>query len=109
VSILADRINEFMHLFLGAHRTDRPDAVTQLRRLYYDIAATAFPRQVPALLGLADPDQLVFGSDYCWTPPAVADAHLAAFDAAASAVDDATWRALTTANARRLLRRSAVG
>ena len=30
----------------------------------------SFPRQVPALLGLADPGHLLYGSDFCFTPAA---------------------------------------
>ena len=93
--VLADRVNEFMTMFLGSRDADAPDAVEQLRRLHYDLAGPAFPRHVPALLGLADPDRLLFESDYCWTPPPVADAHIAAVDAAGPPVDGATWRSLT--------------
>ncbi|MCX5254518.1 amidohydrolase [Streptomyces canus] len=102
VPVLADRVNEFMRLFLPVEETPSLDAVQQLRGLYYDMAGTAFPRQVPALLGLVDPDRVLFGSDYCWTPPPLADAHIAAIDAAESPVDGTTWRSLTTANAQRL-------
>lgn len=106
--VLADRVNEFMTQFLGAQEPGRTsDAVAQLRRLHYDIAGPAFPRQVPALLELVDPDRLLFGSDYCWTPPSVADSHIAAIDAVTPPVDGATWRSLTTANARRLFPRLA--
>lgn len=66
------------------------------------MAGTAFPRQVPALLKLVGPDRVLFGSDYCWTPAPLADAHIAAIDTAAPPADGTTWRALTTANALRL-------
>lgn len=102
IPVLADRINEFMRLFVPSHEESPHDAVQQLRSLYYDMAGTAFPRQVPALLKLADPDRVLFGSDYCWTPPALADAHIAAIDAADPPAEGATWRSLTTANALRL-------
>ncbi|MCX5336051.1 amidohydrolase family protein [Streptomyces sp. NBC_00140] len=102
VPVLADRINEFMRLFVPSENSRSLDALQQLRGLYYDMAGTAFPRQVPALLNLVDADRLLFGSDYCWTPPPLADAHIAAIDAAESPVDGTTWRSLTTANARRL-------
>lgn len=103
--VLADRIGEFMRQFLGTQGKPATDAVEQLRRLHYDIAGPGFPRQVPALLTLADPDRLLFGSDYCWTPPPVAAAHITAVDAAPSPVVGDTWRSLTTANARRLFPR----
>lgn len=102
VPVLADRINEFMHLFVPSREESPHDAVQQLRTLYYDMAGTAFPRQVPALLKLVGPDRVLFGSDYCWTPPPLADAHIAAIDAAHPPVEGATWRSLTTANALRL-------
>lgn len=95
--VLADRINEFATLFPLAPI----DVVAQLRRLYYDMAGTAFPRHIPALLGLVDPDRLLFGSDYCWTPPPVADAHIAAIDAEAP-LAGGSWRSLSTTNAQRL-------
>ncbi|WUR85920.1 amidohydrolase [Streptomyces phaeochromogenes] len=102
VPVLADRINEFMRLFLTSEQSPSLDAVQQLQGLYYDMAGTAFPRQVPALLELVGPDRVLFGSDYCWTPPPLADAHIAAIDAAESPVEGTTWRSLTTANAKRL-------
>ncbi|WP_328504639.1 amidohydrolase [Streptomyces sp. NBC_00457] len=102
VPVLADRINEFMRLFLPSEQAPSLDAVQQLRGLYYDMAGTAFPRQIPALLELVDPDRVLFGSDYCWTPPPLADAHIAAIDATESPVEGTTWRSLTTANAQRL-------
>ncbi|MFF3331858.1 amidohydrolase family protein [Streptomyces sp. NPDC002888] len=101
VPVLADRINEFMSLFLQSQQPPTLDAVQQLRGLYYDMAGTAFPRHVPALLKLVDPDRVLFGSDYCWTPSPLADAHIAAIDAAEPPAEDATWRSLTTANAKR--------
>ncbi|WP_395575988.1 amidohydrolase family protein [Streptomyces sp. BK79] len=105
--VLADRINGFMKLFLPPAETGTPDAVDQLRRLHYDMAGPAFPRQVPALLGLAEPDRLLYGSDYCWTPAHGVDAHVASVDAAPAPSGAADWRSLTTANARRLLPRLA--
>jgi len=105
--VLADRIDEFAKLFLPTPQSAAADPLEQLRRCYYDLAGTAFPRQARALLGLVDPDRLLFGSDYCWTPPAVTDAHVAAIDAAETPLTGLTWRSLTTANAQRLFPRLA--
>ncbi|MFI8945952.1 amidohydrolase family protein [Streptomyces sp. NPDC053750] len=105
--VLADRINGFMKLFLPAGASDAPDAVEQLRRLHYDMAGPAFPRQIPALLGLVEPDRLLYGSDYCWTPAHGVDAHVASVDASPVPTGAADWRSLTTANAHRLLPRLA--
>ncbi|KND37206.1 amidohydrolase family protein [Streptomyces acidiscabies] len=100
--VLADRINEFMHLFVPPHEAPPRNAVQQLGSLCYDMAGTAFPRQVPALLKLVGPDRVLFGSDHCWTPAPLADAHISTIDTAAPPADGTTWRALTTANALRL-------
>ncbi|WP_328479252.1 amidohydrolase [Streptomyces sp. NBC_00377] len=107
IPVLADRINEFMRIFAPGQEAPPSDAVQQLRALYYDIAGTAFPRQAPALLKLADPDRVLFGSDYCWTPATLADTHITAIDAAEPPAEGATWRSLTTANAKRLFPRAA--
>ncbi|MEV0981647.1 amidohydrolase family protein [Streptomyces sp. NPDC049915] len=104
--VLADRVDGFLRLF-QPDRTHAPDAVTQLRRLCYDTAGPAFPRQLPALLNLVGPDRLLYGSDYCWTPAHGVDAHLASVQAAEVPVPGATWQSLTTANARRALSRPA--
>ncbi|MFJ8692056.1 amidohydrolase family protein [Streptomyces roseolilacinus] len=101
--VLADRIDGFMRMFMPAG-TRTPDAVEQLRRLYYDLAGPALPRQLPALLGLADPGRLLYGSDHVWTPAAGVEAHVAGLDAT-PAPGGESWRSLTTANARRVLPR----
>ncbi len=106
VPVLADRVNEFMRLFLSSGHSPIPDAVHQLRVLHYDMAGTAFPRQIPAMLELVDADRVLFGSDYCWTPSALADAHISTIDAAESPMAGTTWRSLTTANAQQLLPRT---
>jgi len=102
--VLADRIEGFMP---STRHTDdgSPDAITQLRRLYYDTAGTPFPRQVPALLNLVDTKQLLYGSDYPWTPAAIAEQHAAAFAHMPAPGDHAIWQAITTPNAQRLLSR----
>ncbi|MFD7689110.1 amidohydrolase family protein [Streptomyces sp. NPDC059781] len=104
--VLADRIDGFMRMFMP-EGTEAPGAVEQLRRLHYDLAGPALPRQLPALLNLVGSDRLLYGSDHCWTPAAGVEAHVAGLDAA-PAPDGATgWRELTTANARRILPRTA--
>jgi 6-methylsalicylate decarboxylase len=104
--VLADRINGFMKMFMPAG-TNAPDAVAQLQRLYYDLAGPALPRQLPALLNLVGTDRLLYGSDHCWTPAAGVEAHIAGLDAAPAPEGHPDWRTLTTANARRILPRTA--
>ncbi|WP_062431475.1 amidohydrolase family protein [Herbidospora daliensis] len=95
--LLSDRMELFRTAFFGGSPDD-PSVLDQVGRLWFDIAGTPFPRQVPALEKAVGADQILYGSDYCFTPPPAVAAQVASVDAA--------WRALTTANARRLLSRA---
>jgi predicted TIM-barrel fold metal-dependent hydrolase len=77
----------------------------QLERLWYDMAGTPFPYQVPALTAAFGRERVLYGSDFCWTPAAAVDAQLTGIDGAAQPSADLTWRALSTANAQRLFPR----
>ncbi|MET7694281.1 amidohydrolase family protein [Streptomyces sp. NPDC005483] len=61
---LADRVAAFTFASAGPP----VDVLGALRRLYYDLAGFALPRLLPALLTLTDPDHLLYGSDYPYTP-----------------------------------------
>jgi 6-methylsalicylate decarboxylase len=78
----------------------------QIGRLWFDMAGTPFPRQVPALAAAFGTEHLLYGSDYCWTPAPATQAQLASIDAAPPPEGD-SWRALTTRNAQRLFPRLA--
>jgi predicted TIM-barrel fold metal-dependent hydrolase len=99
--LLADRMELFRTVFSGE---DDPDGAVprQLRRLWFDIAGTPFPHQVPAAVAAFGTERLLYGSDYCWTPAHGVDAQLASIDQARQPATD-SWRALTTRNATRLL------
>jgi predicted TIM-barrel fold metal-dependent hydrolase len=93
--VLVDRIE----LFRGLAGAEGPDALEQIGRLWFDIAGTPFPRQVPAFAAAFGTERLLYGSDYCWTPTPLVDAQVDSVDAA--------WRDLTTRNAERLFTRPA--
>jgi predicted TIM-barrel fold metal-dependent hydrolase len=99
--LVVDRMELFRTLFGGGSPTELtvPD---QVKELWFDIAGTPFPNQVPAAAAAFGSERLVYGSDYCWTPAPTAAAHVASLDAAPQP-PGTTWRALTTANAKRLL------
>ncbi|MFJ8933814.1 amidohydrolase family protein [Streptomyces sp. NPDC102364] len=99
--LLADRIDLFSTVFGGSDK-DAPSALDQLGRLWYDMAGTPFPRQIPALDAAFGTERLLYGSDYCWTPAEGALAQVASVDSAAQPSATDTWRDLTTRNARRL-------
>lgn len=97
--LLADRIQLFRSAFAG----DQPGRATSevLRGLWFDMAGTPFPHQIPALEASVGLDRLVYGSDYCWTPSAAVVAQIAGIDAA-DRPGEPTWRTLTTDHAREL-------
>ncbi|MGW0940556.1 amidohydrolase family protein [Streptomyces sp. NPDC002666] len=95
--LVADRLELFRAL-LGGGSADAPSAVEQLGRLWYDMAGTPFPRQIPAF----GTERLLYGSDYCWTPADMALAQVHSVDSAAQPSTTDTWRELTNRNARRL-------
>ncbi|OIJ63456.1 amidohydrolase family protein [Streptomyces mangrovisoli] len=99
--LLADRMELFRAL-VGGGPADAPGVVEQLGGLWYDMAGTPFPRQVPALSAAFGTDRLLYGSDYCWTPAVAVLAQTASVDAAEQPSATDTWRGLTTRNARRL-------
>jgi predicted TIM-barrel fold metal-dependent hydrolase len=102
IPVLADRIDGFMGMNRGVD-DDSPDVIAQLGRLYYDVAGTPFPRQLAALLSLVGNQQILYGSDFPWTPGPLAERHALAFGNQPVAGEPVTWGAATTTNARKLL------
>lgn len=100
LSVVVDRVELFRGLLPGSH--DRAQSVLttrqQLQRFWYDLAGTPFPAPVKALIDVVGSEQLLYGSDFCWTP-AVGAAH----QVTVMEQQSMDWRSVTTANARRLL------
>lgn len=105
--LLSDRMEWFRGLVMKPEEPTVPFA-EQLATLFYDLAGTPFPTQVPALTHLTGTKQrLLYGSDYCWTQPAGVHSQLSTIDQATPPWDFPDWRTLTTANARRMFPRLA--
>jgi 6-methylsalicylate decarboxylase len=113
--LLADRLELFRTVFScgsgsGSGSGDATTVQAQMRRLWFDMAGTPFPHQVPALVDAFGSDRVLYGSDDDWTPAAGVTAQVASIDAASPGVPGDTsggadWRALTSRNAARLLHR----
>jgi len=68
VPVLADRITGLAPA-LNLPNPVNPDALfATLRRLHYDLAGYPLPRLAPALLEIADPGRIFYGSDWPFTP-----------------------------------------
>ncbi|MFD4829788.1 amidohydrolase family protein [Streptomyces uncialis] len=108
--LLADRMELFRTgLRMSGTEGDTPSAPVQdqLRNLWFDMAGTPFPNQIPAFVRAFGTERLLYGSDYCWTPEPLAQQQIAAIDSAPHPSAADTWRTLTTRNAGRLLKRLA--
>ena len=111
--LLADRMELFRTVFSGGSGSGSGDGTTvqaQMRRLWFDMAGTPFPHQVPALVDAFGSDRVLYGSDSCWTPAAGVTAQVASVDAASPGGPGDTsggpdWRTLTSRNAARLRHR----
>ncbi len=103
-------LTQRMELFRlgGFESEDNEDPVgpvpDQVGRLWFDMAGTPFPYQIPALTTAFGSKSLVYGSDYCFTPSIGVTVQVDSIDAARQPDGD-TWRALTTRNAHRLFPR----
>jgi len=98
--VVVDRIELFRSLLPGSHGRPASSLTTrqQLQRFWYDLAGTPFPAAAGALIDVVGSDQVLYGSDYCWTP-----AMVAAHQVMLMEQESADWRMLTAANATRLL------
>lgn len=100
LSLLADRLELFAS-GLGGLDVDPTLVRQEIRRLWFDLAGTPVPNQVPALLRVVDDSRLLYGSDYCWTPAPLVDRQVAALDE--QWAERVPWRELVAANAARFL------
>jgi len=74
----------------------------QLARIWFDTAGTPLPDQLPSLVSVVGEGRILYGSDYCFTPPPAVAGQLASLNASPPA-SDSSWAALTTRNAARCL------
>ena len=81
-----------------------PDVLDDCGRLYYDLAGVPLPRALPALLSLVPASQVLYGSDYPFTPAPMVAA-LAEAIAGTDVLDHATRAAALSGNAAALLPR----
>ncbi|MER6523699.1 amidohydrolase family protein [Streptomyces sp. NPDC001508] len=104
--LLAPRMEMFRSVLSADDATPpgnsaQPSVLEEVSSLWFDIAGTPFPHQVPALTSAFGTERILYGSDHCFTPAAATAAQLASIDAAPQPEND-TWLRLTTRNAYRL-------
>ena len=104
---LANRIGRNLVRFGKVSPAFTPEEVmTAFRSLYYDLTAVSHPHAIDALLTLAPPERLLYGSDHPFMlssliPPAIE------FVYSYPKIDGATRQALSSSNALKLFPRLA--
>ncbi|MFD4577702.1 amidohydrolase family protein [Streptomyces sp. NPDC058417] len=103
--LLADRIQYVLDV-VGRTREGfaTPQVREQLRHLWYDTAGFPVPAQLPLLLETVDRSRVLYGSDYCWTPPAPVRTLAGALDGFFNARGE-DWRAEFARNGAALMAR----
>lgn len=101
---LASRIAEFSAFLLGKQITE--DEIKQLLRdhFFIDLAGVPFPDQIHGMLRLADSSRLLYGSDYPYTPAALAENLANRLDQGLEGIfDSATAKRIVFQNAQDLI------
>jgi predicted TIM-barrel fold metal-dependent hydrolase len=80
------------------------DFRAELARCYFDLAGAPVPELLTSLLGIAEPDHLLYGSDWPWTPLEIARNLANALDST-PLLSDELRTAIMTTNAEQLFRR----
>ena len=65
---VAHRLQGLTGIFAEKGLMEAVDVSASLSKLYFDVAGTALPVMLPALLEVADPTHILYGSDYPYTP-----------------------------------------
>lgn len=76
IPTLASRIALSAAVLRDAAGSPPPSLSEALRHLYFDLAGSPVPHQLRALLEVADPQRILYGSDYPFTPRQVCDSLL---------------------------------
>jgi predicted TIM-barrel fold metal-dependent hydrolase len=78
------------------------EVMAEVRRLYFDLALSANPITLNALLQLTDPSHIMFGTDYPFAPPPAIAGNTAAFDRLMTTLSPEQQRMINFENARAL-------
>ena len=81
LSVFASRVDGFSPLLARGDSKAIPKLRTEMRNLYFDLAGAPLPELLEALLKIADPDRLFYGSDWPFTPLAAVKNAAAALQA----------------------------
>jgi len=84
------------------------EVMAEVRRLYFDLALSASPVTLNALLHITDPSHIMFGTDYPFAPPPAIAGNTAAFDQLMAALSPELQRMINVENAHLLFPNASV-
>lgn len=98
-----DRVAVALQTFFNAE-VDSNDMKKLLReRFHFDLAGLPWPDMIHGLLRIVGPERLVYGSDYCWSPPALVKTLIETMDEGAVEIwNDDAIKEVYAGNAKRL-------
>ena len=103
VPLLAQRIARLSRITAAVNPRLPNGAISELRKLYYEVAQQASPEGLAPLMTLASIDRIMFGSDFPWAPPGMMGQTVAGLKA--FGFKPAELRAIERGNALRLFPR----
>lgn len=106
LSVLANRIELLLPLLTPPGGTTPPSVREALTSLHFDLAGAPVDELLTALLSVADPERIHYGSDFPFTPADACVALRGRLDSTAT-LDDASRSAIDGENTRRLFPRLA--
>ena len=91
---VAHRMDGISHVLVPAGMMSNVDVLLAVRSLYFDLAGDAEPVMLDALLKVADPTHLLYGSDWPYTPAPLAlrKAEALFHGPHAKAIEGAAWQ-----------------
>jgi predicted TIM-barrel fold metal-dependent hydrolase len=84
------------------------EVMAEVRRLYFDLALSANPVTLNALLQITDPSHIMFGTDYPFAPPPTIAGNTAAFDQLMTGLSPELQRMINFENAHLLFPKASV-
>ena len=99
--VLMDRIDMVLPALTPPGAAAPPSLIKAMRELHFDLAGVPLPRLLEALLQVADPGRIHYGSDYPHTPAARCEMLMQALEET-PLLGPELWREVSGGNARRL-------
>jgi predicted TIM-barrel fold metal-dependent hydrolase len=84
------------------------EVMAEVRRFYFDLALSASPVTLSALLQITDPSHIMFGTDYPFAPPPAIAGNTTAFDHLMAGLSPDLQRMINVENAHVLFPKAAV-